>query len=233
MKPLESRKTLIPKPLASDLLNQYLWSMRFSSDFLNDQIYPLDWWSNEKEEGSTELKWKRGSDRGLQKHYCIKSGALKWLSLLFSEFLWIGWTLHNVQSRGVPLLFYSPSSTESAKRGENGQLVRKKKQIKKGLHSREVEEQKRERQLSEKESTAEKFRCADCALTWSLILRMRRIFSNSNLFRDKTGQKTNRNVLLLLFRKKEHQQQIQTIKRKGSREKKTIKNTKEISVKNK
>lgn len=133
MKPLESRKTLIPKPLASDLLNQYLWSMRFSSDFLNDQIYPLDWWSNEKEEGSTELKWKRGSDRGLQKHYCIKSGALKWLSLLFSEFLWIGWTLHNVQSRGVPLLFYSPSSTESAKRGENGQLVRKKNKLKRAF----------------------------------------------------------------------------------------------------
>lgn len=35
--------------------------------------------------------------------------------------------LGNVQSRGVPLLFYSPSSTESAKRGENGRLVRKKK----------------------------------------------------------------------------------------------------------
>ena len=34
--------------------------------------------------------------------------------------------LGNVQSRGVPLLFYSPSSTESAKRGENGQLVSKK-----------------------------------------------------------------------------------------------------------
>lgn len=66
-----------------------------------------------------------------------------------------------------------------------------------------------------------------------MILRMRRIFSNSNLFRDKTGQKTNMNVLLLLFPKKEHQQQIQTIKRKGSRKKKTIKKTKEISVKNK
>lgn len=34
--------------------------------------------------------------------------------------------LGSVHSRGVPLLFYSPSSTESAKRGENGQLVSKK-----------------------------------------------------------------------------------------------------------
>lgn len=40
--------------------------------------------------------------------------------------------LSNVQSRGVPLLFYSPSSTKSAKRGENGQLV--SKTTEKGLH---------------------------------------------------------------------------------------------------
>lgn len=41
--------------------------------------------------------------------------------------------LRNVQSRGVPLLFYSPSSTESAKRGENEQLV-SKTETEKGLH---------------------------------------------------------------------------------------------------
>lgn len=64
-----------------------------------------------------------------------------------------------------------------------------------------------------------------------MILRMRRIFSNSNLFRDKTGQKTNMNVLLLLFRKKEHQQQIQTIKRKGSRKKRQSRKPKKSVLK--
>lgn len=84
--------------------------------------YPLYEWSNEEEEEEQEdeLKQKDGGGRELQEHYCINHGEL----YFFLISLWAAMErLGSVQSRGVPLSFYSPSSTESAKRGENGQLV--------------------------------------------------------------------------------------------------------------
>ncbi len=85
MKPLESTKTSILKPSPQDCLHQF--SETCAVMLTVSMTRDINYMNEAMERRMRLITWERGIDKGLQKHYCIKSGALKSLLLFYSEFV--------------------------------------------------------------------------------------------------------------------------------------------------